>query len=389
MARRRSLKPFCQAAGSREQGAGNRSLAPTDPRSPTPVSWISWGQCIEHYGPSEPYLPILEALGRLGRGPDGEHLLAVLRQYAPTWLVHLPALLSPVEREQLQRQIQGTTPQRMLRELAEAIEALTIDRGLVLVLEDLHWSDVSSLTWLSFLARRREPARLLVLGTYWPFEMLGNGHPLRAVSQELQEHRQGTELRLRFLTEAHIAEYLTARLVKMASDRSDVLPCAPTQLARAMNDPFSLAFTQASAAQLHQYRREVPAAWERAEAAITVASEQGFAIPLAVGKTIRGWALSMQGGAEEGLVQLQDGVADLKATGTKNLLPYFLTLLAEAYGKAEQPEDGLKVLDETVAMINETGERWYEAELYRLRGELLLTQESKTQMAKIEQSSSP
>src|SRR4029453_17667536 len=70
---------------------------------PTPSLWIGRGQCVEHYGVSEPYLPVLEALGRLGRVPDGEHLTAVLRQYAPTWLVHLLALVSPAEREQLQR----------------------------------------------------------------------------------------------------------------------------------------------------------------------------------------------------------------------------------------------------------------------------------------------
>ena len=731
----------------------------TDPRPLTPVPWIGRGQCVEHYGASEPYLPVLEALGRLGREPDGQHLSNVLRQYAPTWLVHLPALVSPVERERLQREVQRATPQRMLRELAEAIEVFTTGRGLILQLEDLHWSDASTLTWLAFLAQRREPAQLLVIGTYRPVEILGNGHPLRVVTQELQQHRQGTELRLRFLTEAHVTEYLAARLGRGTPDHRNVVPFAPTQLAHSihqrtegnplfmvnivdalidrrgrneqedeifdpqpddvgavvpadlkqmierqierlsqqeqqilevasvvgaefaaaavaaglqaevrevedccerlarreffvqahgssewpdetvsahyrflhalyqevlygrvtrgrrvelhrciaereeqaygqrtreiaaelavhfergrdnyravqylhqagenanqrsayqeaislltkgvellktlpntpertqqelslqialgrslaitrgysaseveqvyaralelckqigetpqlfrvlrglwsfyqtraecqtarglaeqclalarctqdpllllgahlalgqtlyvlgelaparehleqgialynpqqhssyafrspvvlclqfaaevlwhlgypeqalkrvqdaltlaqeMNAPFSLAFTLDSAAQLHQYRREVSAARERANAAITLASEQGFAIPLAIGKTIRSWALSMQGREEEGIAQLQEGLADLKATGTKTLLPYFLALLAEAYGKAGQPEDGLNVLDETLATINKTGERWYEAELYRLYGELSL-----------------
>jgi adenylate cyclase len=126
-------------------------------------------------------------------------------------------------------------------------------------------------------------------------------------------------------------------------------------LAQEMNDPFSLAFPLAVAAQLHQYRREVPAARERTDAAITLASEQGFAIPLAAGKTIRGWALSMQGREEEGIAQLQEGVADLKATGAKMLLPYFLTLLAEAYGRGRQSETGLKVLTEALAAVDKSG----------------------------------
>lgn len=143
-------------------------------------------------------------------------------------------------------------------------------------------------------------------------------------------------------------------------------------LVQEMTDPFSLAFTLISAAQIHQYRREVSAAREQTDTAMTLASEQGFAIPLAVGKTVRGWALSMQGCEEEGIAQLQEGVADFKAAGTKNLLPYLLALLAEAYGKVGQAEAGLKVLAEALTQEEKTGEHYYEAELYRLYGDLSL-----------------
>jgi DNA-binding winged helix-turn-helix (wHTH) protein/predicted ATPase len=224
-------------AGLRQRAIGNGQQKDTDltqltpdAQSLLPVPWLGRGQCVEHYGASEPYLPILEALGRLGRTPEGERLIAALRQYAPTWLVHLPALLPPDEREQLQRQVQGTTPQRMLRELAEAVEALTADQGLILTLEDLHWSDVSTLTWLSFLAQRRESARLLVIGSYRPVEVLGNEHPLRVVAQELLTHRQGAELRLGMLSEAAVGEYVTQRLSEKASDRA-----ALSHLARAIH----------------------------------------------------------------------------------------------------------------------------------------------------------
>jgi predicted ATPase len=107
----------------------------------------------------------------------------------------------------------------MLRELVEALEELTAEQGLVLWLEDLHWSDVSTLEWLSYVARRAQPVRLLIVGTLRPVEILATAHPLRAVTQELRLHRYCEELRLSFLTEAHVAEYLTQRF-GMATDRN-------------------------------------------------------------------------------------------------------------------------------------------------------------------------
>src|SRR5437867_5193520 len=85
---------------------------------------IGRGQCVEQYGATEPYLPVLEALGRMGREPGGEALVRILKQYAPTWLAQLPALLTDAELEAVQRRVQGTTRDRMLRELIEAIDAL-------------------------------------------------------------------------------------------------------------------------------------------------------------------------------------------------------------------------------------------------------------------------
>ncbi|HJY79831.1 MAG TPA: AAA family ATPase [Candidatus Binatia bacterium] len=175
--------------------------------------WIGRGQCIEHYGVGEPYMPVLEALGRLCRELEGNQLIDLLSQHAPTWLAQMPALLSATNLEVLQRKVQGTTQERMLREMAEAVEALTVERLLVLVLEDLHWSDVSTLELLSALARRQERARLLVIGTYRPVEVLGDGHPLRAVKQELQVHRHCGELQLEPLTQGDVAEYLAVRFV--------------------------------------------------------------------------------------------------------------------------------------------------------------------------------
>jgi predicted ATPase/DNA-binding winged helix-turn-helix (wHTH) protein len=173
--------------------------------------WVGLGQCIEHHGPGEAYLPLLEVLGQLGRSPAGGELVALLRQYAPSWLLHLPTLVPVTELTTLERQVSGATRERMLRELAQAVEALTTVRPMVLVLEDLHWSDSATLDWLVYMARRREAARLLVLATYRPVEAAVHAHPIRRVAPELQVHGQCAELALDYFSEAAVATYLAQR----------------------------------------------------------------------------------------------------------------------------------------------------------------------------------
>jgi DNA-binding winged helix-turn-helix (wHTH) protein/predicted ATPase/type II secretory pathway predicted ATPase ExeA len=173
---------------------------------------ITSGQCVEQYGPGEAYLPLLEATARLCRAPGGERRIAALQRYAPSWLAQLPSLLEPQEFDRLQQRVQGTSRERMLREMAEAAEGFAATRVVVLVLEDLHWSDVSTLDWVTYMARRREPARLLVLGTYRPADVLASNHPLHGVVQELQARGQCEVLRLAPLAEEAIAEYLAVRL---------------------------------------------------------------------------------------------------------------------------------------------------------------------------------
>jgi predicted ATPase/DNA-binding winged helix-turn-helix (wHTH) protein len=182
--------------------------------------WVGHGQCLDHYGAGEAYLPILEALGRLGRGPEGEQLVALLRQYAPSWLVQMPGLVPPRAWESLQRTASGATQFRMLRELTEALDVLTTERPLVLVLEDLHWSDASTLAWLAYVARRPDPARLLLLGTYRPVDAIVRAHPIRTVMAELTQHQQGEELPLDYLSEGEVATYCRQRL------REPALPAA-------------------------------------------------------------------------------------------------------------------------------------------------------------------
>ena len=177
---------------------------------------VARGQCVEHFGACEAYLPVLEALGRLGRLPDCEEVIAVLARHAPTWLVEMPALIADAELELVRRRVQGATRERMLREFADAVEVLTTAQPLVLVLEDLQWSDPSTLDLLSSLARRPGSARLLVIATYRPADVSGRAHPLATIKQELQLHGQCSELALRALDADEVDEYLAARLPREA-----------------------------------------------------------------------------------------------------------------------------------------------------------------------------
>jgi predicted ATPase len=120
--------------------------------------WIAQGQCVETYGTREPYLPVLEALGRLCRESGGDWLVALLRRHAPTWLVQMPWLLDAGDRDTLHRELIGATRERMLREMAELVEALTADAPLVLVLEDLHWSDAATIDLLADRPAAGRPA---------------------------------------------------------------------------------------------------------------------------------------------------------------------------------------------------------------------------------------
>ena len=113
---------------------------------------------------------------------------------------------------------------------------------------------------------------------------------------------------------------------------------------------------------------------EQAETLIALATDQGFAVLLASGITLRGWALATQTDGEEGLRQIEEGMAAYQATGMLIYQPYFLGLLAETYGKTGQTEAGLAVLAEAFDTLHKTGERWCEAEIYRLKGELLWQQ---------------
>ena len=194
-----------------EAGIGKTALVDTFARSIASDRSIrvGRGQCLEQYGTGEAYLPVLEAISRLCR--EQGQVVEVLRAHAPMWLLQMPSLLSASEREVLSREVFGATRERMLREMGEALEALAADLPMVLILEDLHWSDYSTLDLISYLARQRHAAQFMLIGTYRTVELIVSGHPLKAVKQELLAKQQCEELPLEYLSEEAVARYLSVR----------------------------------------------------------------------------------------------------------------------------------------------------------------------------------
>src|ERR1700723_101042 len=172
---------------------------------------IAHGQCMEGYGSKEAYGPILDALGRLCRGPQAEPLVRILSAEAPTWLAQLPALLTRERRDMLQREILGATRERMLREIASALDSITAETALLLVIEDLHWVDDSTVDLISALARRRTPAKLMLLATCRPLDAEPAGHSLKALMLDLLIRRWCRKIDLTPLSEAEVEEYLGAQ----------------------------------------------------------------------------------------------------------------------------------------------------------------------------------
>jgi DNA-binding winged helix-turn-helix (wHTH) protein/tetratricopeptide (TPR) repeat protein len=169
------------------------------------------GQSVEGFGGKEAYYPILEAIGQLARGPSRKLAVDTLGSIAPTWLIQFPSLVRPEQQAVLQHEILGATRDRMVRELCEALEVITRTVPLVLILEDLHWVDRSTLDVISAIARRREPAKLLVLGTFRPADVIVSQSPLKALKQDLVLHRLAHELELGRLREPDVASYIAAQ----------------------------------------------------------------------------------------------------------------------------------------------------------------------------------
>jgi predicted ATPase/DNA-binding winged helix-turn-helix (wHTH) protein len=181
---------------------------------------IARGQCIENRGEVEPYGAVLEALGRLCREQDVDEVVSLLYRRAPTWLAQMPWLSSAPALAQLPQSNLGVTRDRMLREFAEFVEELTSSRPLVLVLDDLHWSDDSTLSLLELIARRDDPAQLILIATYRPAEATRARQPLEVLAQGLKIRGQCCVVRPDLLSTHGVQCLIDAALPGIAPDRT-------------------------------------------------------------------------------------------------------------------------------------------------------------------------
>ncbi|MGC2538302.1 MAG: response regulator [Candidatus Sulfotelmatobacter sp.] len=196
-----------------EHGIGKTALADEFQREAAliaPIVRLGRGQCVEGYGSKEPYYSIFEALGQLCRGSEGQSVVQVLAEKAPTWLVQLPGLVKQEHRQNLPMEILAAARERMVREICEALETIASQKPLLLVIEDLNLADQCTVDLISALARRRESAKLMLIGTCRPVDLAFSEHSLKVLKQDLLVHHLCQEIALEPLGEADLAEYLVA-----------------------------------------------------------------------------------------------------------------------------------------------------------------------------------
>lgn len=169
---------------------------------------VSWGQCIDQYGAGEPYLPIIEALRRACTDSGNGRVAECVRRHAPAWLDVVPGAFTQTNRASGVTAL-AVQPERALRQLAETLEALAAQTTFVLLLEDLHWADPSSLDLLAYVAQRSDPARLLVVGTYRPVEAAASR--LSDVVHTIKARNRCVELAVPQLSLSATRDYLLRR----------------------------------------------------------------------------------------------------------------------------------------------------------------------------------
>jgi tetratricopeptide (TPR) repeat protein/predicted Ser/Thr protein kinase len=232
-----------------EPGIGKTSLSDEflrRARKQHPGLLVSRGRCVEQYGTGEAYLPFLDAVGALLQGPGRERIAAVMRTYAPTWCMELPtAFVSSGSLEKLQQETIGATKERMMREMGDALGMLATSSPIVLLLEDLHWADPSSVDLLRHLCQRIVSQRLLIAGTFRPEDLELGNHPLKSYKAEMQSHKLCEEVALGSLSREHIAEYLDAtfspndfppELTSLIHDKTEGHPLFTTNLLQYMSE---------------------------------------------------------------------------------------------------------------------------------------------------------
>jgi DNA-binding winged helix-turn-helix (wHTH) protein len=194
-------------------------------RSSNDAALIGYGQCVEQFGPQEPYMAVLEVLERLSQGPHASLVLSALRSVAPSWLAQIPSLLRPNDLESIRQRHADVTPNRMLREFAGLVETISSQKPLVVVLEDLHWSDQGTVDLFSVLAQRPEAARLMLIGTYRPAHAAALDHPIQQVRTLLRARGRCQDIALEYLRPLDVRAYLERRFhaSRVADEVADVV----------------------------------------------------------------------------------------------------------------------------------------------------------------------
>ena len=196
-----------------EAGMGKSSLAErfiSSIRPRHPELRVATGRSVEQYGPGESYLPFLDALSELVR-EHGDQIGNHLRRQAPTWCLQLPAFTSGAEMEALRSETAGATKQRMLREIGDALGALSLDAPLLLLLEDLHWADRPTIDLLRHLCHRLETQRVLVLATVRPEDIQIPNHALKNCIADMKARQSCDEIVLDALTGDEVCILLCRR----------------------------------------------------------------------------------------------------------------------------------------------------------------------------------
>jgi len=193
---------------------------------------IAYGQCIEQYGTSEPYLPIFDALGQLCARPENTELISVLCTYAPLWVTQMPGLVADATIESIQQHNLNATPVRMLRELTNALEEIGKLRPMILCLEDIHWADTATLDWLAFIASHRKGSKLLVIATARSGEGVAR-REAKSLIDQLSIKNQCRTLTLASLSVDDVRRYIFDELVALDDD---ILPVAEERFDAAKTD---------------------------------------------------------------------------------------------------------------------------------------------------------
>jgi predicted ATPase len=167
---------------------------------------VACGQCVQGICGKEEYYPVIEALGQLCASPQGEAACRILSRMAPAWLAHGRAP------DMADAPAPPNSPQRLAGDLCAALEELAALKPLILVFEDLHWADDSTLNLISALARRHAPARLMVMATFRPRKSSASAHPLKELKQDLLVHRLCAEMTLPPLAKTAVTELLSHEL---------------------------------------------------------------------------------------------------------------------------------------------------------------------------------